>query len=281
MIQATRIVTAQDVRGHYDDLDILYREIWGQHLHHGLWHTGQETKDQATHQLIDRMAKIGAFKPKSRICDIGCGYGGTAQVLAENLGADVTGVTITPRQYERARMIRPSSGRLEFFLEDWLHNSLPSSSFDHAIAIESSEHAVDKYLYFKQAARVLKPSGSITLCAWMENENATALERKYLLTPICDEGRLPSLLTESNYKFVLRNAGFEVTYSEELTDRVKKTWTLVILGVIKYLLTHPFDFVNTIRSLTRNRDFFWTPLRMRIAFETKALRYVLMHARKQ
>jgi tocopherol O-methyltransferase len=35
--------TGEDVAGHYDELDHVYREVWGEHVHHGLWRTGRES----------------------------------------------------------------------------------------------------------------------------------------------------------------------------------------------------------------------------------------------
>ena len=43
----------KDVAGHYDELDAVYREIWGEHVHHGLWRTGRESVAEATHALAD------------------------------------------------------------------------------------------------------------------------------------------------------------------------------------------------------------------------------------
>lgn len=34
------------VAGHYDALDVFYRDLWGERLHHGLWLTGRETPAQ-------------------------------------------------------------------------------------------------------------------------------------------------------------------------------------------------------------------------------------------
>src|SRR5688500_7725086 len=33
---------AADVALHYDQLDAVYRQIWGEHVHHGLWQSGRE-----------------------------------------------------------------------------------------------------------------------------------------------------------------------------------------------------------------------------------------------
>ena len=45
-----------DVAAHYDDLDRFYREIWGEHVHHGLWTSPRSTPEEATRSLIDLVA---------------------------------------------------------------------------------------------------------------------------------------------------------------------------------------------------------------------------------
>ncbi|RZM06556.1 MAG: SAM-dependent methyltransferase, partial [Sphingomonas sp.] len=39
---------AADVAVHYDELDAIYRAVWGEHVHHGLWRTGRESSAEAT-----------------------------------------------------------------------------------------------------------------------------------------------------------------------------------------------------------------------------------------
>ncbi|MBA2408238.1 MAG: hypothetical protein H0V62_00115, partial [Gammaproteobacteria bacterium] len=46
------------VAAHYDELDLFYREIWGEHVHHGLWRGGNETPEQATLALVQRVAEL-------------------------------------------------------------------------------------------------------------------------------------------------------------------------------------------------------------------------------
>jgi tocopherol O-methyltransferase len=43
MISSSSPVTLRDIGDHYDELDHYYREIWGEHVHHGLWERGDET----------------------------------------------------------------------------------------------------------------------------------------------------------------------------------------------------------------------------------------------
>ena len=39
MILAGSAQTPAAVAAHYDELDPFYREIWGEHVHHGYWAT--------------------------------------------------------------------------------------------------------------------------------------------------------------------------------------------------------------------------------------------------
>jgi hypothetical protein len=39
---------------HYDSLDYFNRDIWGEHIHHGLWLDGGETPREAAEQLSRR-----------------------------------------------------------------------------------------------------------------------------------------------------------------------------------------------------------------------------------
>src|SRR5690349_13484122 len=84
MISPRAEPSREDVATHYDGLDRFYREIWGEHVHHGLWKTGRETPEAATRQLIAEVAERAGIGPGAEVCDVGCGYGGTARVLARD-----------------------------------------------------------------------------------------------------------------------------------------------------------------------------------------------------
>src|SRR5438270_10476480 len=102
MIKPHRPLAPGAVAEHYQDLDRIYREVWGEHVHHGLWRTGRESPAEATEQLVELVAAEAGVGPGSAAVDIGCGYGATARALAARHGARVTGLTITPAQYKYA-----------------------------------------------------------------------------------------------------------------------------------------------------------------------------------
>ena len=90
--------TNEAIAGHYNSLDPYYRDIWGDHVHHGLWMSGRESTASATEQMsLHIIASLG-LSPGARLADIGCGYGGTARIAAERHGADVVGLTLSEAQ---------------------------------------------------------------------------------------------------------------------------------------------------------------------------------------
>jgi tocopherol O-methyltransferase len=80
---------------HYDIVSPFYRSLWGEHLHHGYWIRGDESKEKAQLQLIEYLAQLANVKPSSHILDIGCGFGASSLYLAKHYNAIVTGITIS------------------------------------------------------------------------------------------------------------------------------------------------------------------------------------------
>ena len=78
----------------------IYREIWGEHVHHGLWERGDETALRSRPQSDPECgAERGEITAGKRVCDVGCGYGGTARVLETEFGAIVSAITLSSAQY--------------------------------------------------------------------------------------------------------------------------------------------------------------------------------------
>jgi tocopherol O-methyltransferase len=269
-----------DVASHYDELDRFYREIWGEHVHHGYWATGRESAAQAAEALVELVETRLQLSPSLKLCDIGCGYGATAQHIAERNDLQITGLTVSAIQAERARERRPSRGQISFLEQDWLANGLPDASFDRVFAIESSEHMADKQGFFDEAFRVLKPGGLLAVCAWLGREGARPWEVHHLLEPICREGRMPSMGSATEYSGLAQKAGFSLLTFEDLSKRVRRTWSICARRVVGRLMTRPADRRFLLDPAQRNRVFAVTLLRMLIAYQTGSLVYGLFVFRK-
>src|SRR5690606_14283368 len=113
---------------HYDELSDFYLELWGEHLHHGFWRTGENLEPQAAaERLLDWLIENGPILPGDQICDVGCGYGATFRYLKERIGVSGSAYTLSSVQHRHARM-RDPEGIHNYHLGDWLQNDLPSAS---------------------------------------------------------------------------------------------------------------------------------------------------------
>ena len=272
MISSRTEIAREAVASHYDELDQFYRDVWGEHVHHGLWLSGNETREQAVLQLVDHVAEQAGITSGSRVCDIGCGYGATAGVLAEQ-GADVTGITISAAQFGIAKQRQSSGGNLSFILGDWLTNELASASFDAAIAIESSEHMSDKPAFFTQAHRVLRSGGRLVVCAWLAAEDASNTAERWLLEPICREGRMPHLGTARSYQSLAEAAGLQMRNFDDVSRAAAPTWPAIARRLALKFMTDPRYLRFMFSQHARNRVFALTTLRIWLAYRLRALRY--------
>ncbi len=280
MIESKSPPSAQDIAAHYDELDYFYRAVWGEHIHHGLWSSGNESLALAARQLLDLVAEKAHVTRGSQVCDAGCGYGAAARLLARERGAEVTGLTISTAQFHFAIAQNAGAQNPRFVLGDWLDHPLPEAGFDAVIAVESSEHMSDKRAFFAQARRVLRAGGRLVVCGWLAHDQASPASRRFLLAPICRESHMPALGTESEYREFLRAAGFALDSFDDLTPQVQRTWPAMVRQFAAHLRRHPRDVRFLFGQHRRNRLFARTILRILIGFKTGALRYGIFAAHK-
>jgi tocopherol O-methyltransferase len=273
VIASKQTIGLDDVARHYDELDAFYRGIWGEHVHHGLWLRGDESQALAVRQLMDLVAHEACIARSSRVVDIGCGYGATARMLSEERGAQVTGITISTAQHARAIHSAIAHEGPRFLLGDWLKNDLADAAFDAAIAIESSEHMPDKAAFFAQAHRVLLPSGRLVVCAWLACERPTRNQVRWLLEPICREGRMPQLGSAADYRRLAESAGFTVERVQDVTRGIARTWPAIVRTFLLNLAHKPAYLRFLLRRHASNRVFAVTIVRLWIAFRTGAMHY--------
>jgi len=280
MIVPRTVQTSAAVAEHYDELDPFYREVWGEHVHHGLWMTGRETPDQAVETLVAHLAGTLDLQPGQHVCDVGCGYGATAEWLSRHYGVHVTGITLSTAQLMQAQARSATSTLLHFIKQDWLENTFKSEAFDHVFAIESSEHMPDKHRFFGEAYRTLRLGGRFAVYAWLARDDARPWEKRHLLEPICREGRLPGMGSEAEYRRWASEAGFVVDGFEDLSAKVRRTWALCTGRVARKLLTHAQYRRYLLDARAKNRIFALSVPRIWIAYLTGSMRYGLLTAHK-
>lgn len=220
-------VDIDHIREHYDRLSFLYRMFWGEHLHHGYW-DGEETVPQAQIQLMARLAERAGIPRGASVLDIGCGLGGSAFWLAENLDCQVRGMTISPVQARMANKKAKALGigdRVQFVVTDANQWEPEPESVDVIWIMESSEHFKDKKRFFERCASALKPGGLLTVCAWLRRDGPMPEDEQKLVAIIAKAMLSASLGSLSDYRTWMVESGLTVTAADDITRHVERTWS--------------------------------------------------------
>jgi len=165
-------------------------------------------------------------------------------------------------------------------LVDALQNNLPSKAFDAVIAIESTEHIAPMPRLIREARRLLHDGGHFVIAAWLARDRPEHWQKKYLLEPICAEGLLPNMGSADEYLEMLSRCGFRNIKFTDLTVKVKKTWTICALRLIRRVVADPALRRRLRDPRFTNGIFAKTIFRIRFAYETGAMRYGIFSAVK-
>jgi len=275
------------VQDHYGALDRFYREIWGEHVHHGLWAGGDETPAEAVEALVARVAEAAELGRRSQpeVCDVGAGYGATSRLLARRFGARCTAITLSPAQHawgarrsEGAASDPVAGPKPRHLLGDWLRNGLPDASFDAVIAIESLTHMADLGRALAEAYRVLRPGGRMVACVWLSDEAASRTARRWLLDPIVSEGRLAGLPSADEVGDALEGVGFSDVEHVDLSRSVRRTWSICIGRALRRVVSDREARSFLLDPAQPDRVFALTMVRIWLAYRTGAMRYGLFSA---
>jgi tocopherol O-methyltransferase len=210
---------------HYDKISPFYRSLWGEHLHHGYWIRGDESKETAQLQLVEHLADLAKIKPGWEILDIGCGFGASSLYLARNFSAAVTGITISPVQVEMAVQAAARERLDAKFLVMDAEAMDFQKQFDLLWSVESISHYQRRKEFFASAAKLLKPGGVFAIIDWFKKENLTAAETNNAIAPI-EKGMMVELQTMDDYERFLTSNGLQILHREILNKNCAKTWDL-------------------------------------------------------
>ncbi|HUC96817.1 MAG TPA: methyltransferase domain-containing protein, partial [Candidatus Saccharimonadales bacterium] len=218
------------IEKYFSDSTFFYRFLWGNKknlaMHFGFW-------DKNTKKLSDALINENRYitkeldiKKGDEVLDAGCGVGGTAIWIAENCGANVTGITITKKHISLAKKYaneRGVAGLTKFELGDFCDTGLPSESFDKIYGIESVCYALDKYDFFKEAYRLLKKGGKLIVCdGFLSDREFTSGEKKYY-DDLCLGWALPNLASKSKFIDDATKAGFSNKKFIEANQKIHKS----------------------------------------------------------
>lgn len=138
-------------------------------IHRPLWAEGVADLPAASghvNTLVAEAAEAALGRPPARVCDLGCGVGGTLFHLAARWPeAALTGVTLSAEQVRIARAqaaARGGSDRVQVVQSDFTRPpTLPRA--DLVIAIESHVHAESAAAFLRAARAHLRPGGVLVV----------------------------------------------------------------------------------------------------------------------
>lgn len=155
----------------------------------------------------------------TRLLDVGSGIGGPARLAADEYGARVTGVDLTPALVAAAQSLTDRVGlgaRVSFHTSAGDLLPFPDGSFDAAMLVHVGMNVPDKLAVFTEVHRVLEPGGAFAVYDQMRVGPG---ELSFPLPWAVDE-RSSFVETPQAYAAALTAAGFTVETTLDRTAEV-------------------------------------------------------------
>ena len=213
----------QNVAHHYDLDGRLYSLFLDgdQQYSCGYFESPDQSLDDAQLAKKRHLAAKLRLAPGAKVLDIGCGWGGLALYLAEIAGAQLTGITLSQEQYQRANnraLERGLSGRATFQLVDYRD---VGGRFDRILSVGMFEHVgVGFYdTFFEKCAELVADDGIVLLHS-IGRTSPPGITNPWIAKYIFPGGYIPAL---SEVVRAIERAGLLVTDIEVLQLHYAKT----------------------------------------------------------
>ncbi len=272
------------VANSYDQwtLDGILEFYWGEHIHLGYYGNPPQRKDfiQAKVDLVHEMVRWGNLPKTGKLLDVGCGIGGSSRILAQDYGYEVTGITISPQQVERARQLTPPGVNVKFAVDDGMALSFPDETFDIVWSIEAGPHMPDKDVFARELLRVLKPGGVLVVADWNQRDDRVVplnFWERIVMRQLLDQWSHPQFATMEGFAAALQNTGLvegEVITADWTKETLPSWLDSIWQGIARPEGLIKFGLPGLIKSLREVP----TLLLMRLAFGTGLCRFGMFRA---
>ncbi len=267
--------------------DGILEFYWGEHIHLGHYGSPPRRKDflEAKADFVHEMVKWGGLDKLSRgttVLDVGCGIGGSSRILAKEYGFQTTGVTISPKQVQRATELTPEDVTAKFQVDDALNLSFPDNSFDVVWSIEAGPHMPDKAKYAEEMVRVLKPGGILVVADWNQRDDRQKplnFWEKPVMRQLLDQWSHPSFSSIEGFSEQIEATGLVEgkVITADWTKETLPSWLESIWqGIVRPQGLIQFGFSGFIKSLREVP----TMLLMRLGFGAGLCRFGMFRAIK-
>lgn len=204
---------------------------------------GDDDLSSAQLNKYKHLAQLADIQPGDHVLEIGCGWGGFAKYVTTQIGAHVTGITISKEQYAYAQQALEKAGvadKVDLKLIDYRDLK---GRFDKIVSIEMFEAVGQAYwpVYFKAISNLLKPGGRAAIQSITIEHNAFEAYRAnpdFIQRYIFPGGMLPSMellevpVSEAGLQLV-EDHGYALHYARTLAewrDRFQAAWPDLATG---------------------------------------------------
>ena len=287
LLSARRYQSSESVANSYDQWteDGILEFYWGEHIHLGHYGSPPRSKDflKAKADFVHEMVKWGgleALPSGTTLLDVGCGIGGSSRILARDYQFDVTGVTISPQQVNRAQQLTPDSVTARFKVDDAMQLSFPDASFDVVWSVEAGPHMPDKAIFAQELMRVLKPGGRLVLADWNQRDDRQvplSFWEKPVMRQLLDQWSHPAFASIEGFAENLEATGLVqgTVVTADWTQETLPSWLDSIWqGIVRPKGLVRFGFSGFLKSLREVP----TILLMRLAFGAGLCRFGMFRA---
>lgn len=232
----SRAGSAKNVHAHYD----LGNDFYAQWLdptmsYSSAWFEGNFSQPLADAQRakMRRALQQAGVSPGAHVLEIGCGWGGLAEMAVQEFGARVTGITLSQAQLEWANRRMGAAGlspRYDLRLQDYRDLKLRHADqpFDAIVSIEMFEAVGQAYWkpYFQTLRQCLKPGG--LACIQTITIREDLFERYVKSTDFIQQYIFPGglLPSASRFEALAEHSGFTVerrlAFGQDYAETLKR-----------------------------------------------------------
>jgi sarcosine/dimethylglycine N-methyltransferase len=230
------------------DADRFYATIWGgEDIHIGLYKSDKDSIVDASRRTVEKMASsVKNLDSKTRVLDIGSGYGGSARYLVKKFGCQVGCLNLSETQNTRNRELNQKEAlSLAINVIDGSFEEIPTpdGSVDLVWSQDAILHSGDRKKVFEEVCRVLAKGGQFLFTDPMQSASCP----KDVLQPILDRIHLDSLGSIEYYQQLAKDLGLKEVgimdlsknlpahYSRVLQELVAQHHTLIRVCAEEYL----------------------------------------------
>lgn len=236
---------------YYDTCEFDYKMLWRLDrclaMHYGYW---DETTTSVSEALVREnviLAERAGIQKEHKVLDAGCGVGGSSIFLAQNIGCEVTGITLSQEQVNTSIANAKERGvadLTQFEAKDYCNTGYEDNSFDIVWAVESVCHAPEKAAFVKEAARILKPGGKLIIADFWASKDEYQGDDKRVMDEWVWGWQVHALETSDNFRRYLSEAKMKELSFEDATENVRPSakrlhnyakWTLWGAKILEWL----------------------------------------------